>query len=315
MKFQYLIDKINSSTFSNSPFKHVEINNFFDEAHFNEIISSSDINIDPVSSDNDLFTKLFEKNYRIIKHAGCIEEKEAYIKWHKTKKVDHRKKTSNSGFGMALRLEETQSEAINDVMKFLDSDDFLKCITEKFDIDHNDCKYDNGIHKYLDGYEISPHPDIRRKALTFMVNINPHVNSEDYEIHTSYLKFKKEWNYVKEFWNGRIDYDRCWVPWNWCEIIKKQKANNSLVIFAPANDTMHAIMCNYDHLDFQRTQLYGNLFYNSVNINNRPEWEDYVISERERIKEKTFGEKILRKLNFLDSSKNSSKTHMRRVDQ
>ena len=78
---------------------------------------------------------------------------------------------------------------------------------------------------------------------------------------------------------------------------------------------MHAIMCNYDHLDFQRTQLYGNLFYNSVNINNRPEWEDYVISERERIKEKTFGEKILRKLNFLDSSKNSSKTHMRRVDQ
>ena len=44
---------------------------------------------------------------------------------------------------------------------------------EKFGIEYQNCNIDGGIQKYLDGYELSPHPDIRLKAATFMVNINP----------------------------------------------------------------------------------------------------------------------------------------------
>ena len=316
MQLKYLLDKITSAPFIESPFKHIEIKDFFSAEHFKEIIESSDINIDPASNDNDLFSILFEKNYKIIKHAGCIEEKDAYIKWHKKKKIDHRKKTSNSGFGLALRLEKTKSNIINDLMTFLDSSNFIQCVTEKFNLDHNACKYDNGIHKYLDGYEISPHPDIRRKALTFMVNINPNDKSEDFEIHTSYMKFLKEWKYVQEFWSGRPDYDRCWVPWDWCKTVKQQRSNNSIVIFQPADDTIHAIKADYNHLDFQRTQLYGNFFYHDSDINNRPEWEDYIIERRDRIRDMTFTQKILNKsFSFLSKNKYSSETHMKRIDQ
>ena len=49
--------------------------------------------------------------------------------------------------------------------------------------------------------------------------------------------------------------DRCWVPWHWCETIKKQTDNNSVVIFAPDDDTIHAVNTDYQHLDYQRTQI------------------------------------------------------------
>lgn len=39
--------------------------------------------------------------------------------------------------------------------------------------------------------------------------------------------------------------------------------NNSMVIFHPDNNppTLHAIRLNYNHLKYQRTQIYGNLMY------------------------------------------------------
>ena len=39
----------------------------------------------------------------------------------------------------------------------------------------------------------------------------------------------------------------------------QQSINNSIVLFAPNIDTLHAIKMQYDHNKFQRTQLYGNL--------------------------------------------------------
>lgn len=32
-------------------------------------------------------------------------------------------------------------------------------------------------------------------------------------------------------------------------------------MFAPSDDSMHVIKLNYNHLLFQRTQIYGNLWY------------------------------------------------------
>jgi len=39
--FSYLIDKISNTKFETTPFKHLEINNFFKEEHFNEIITKN----------------------------------------------------------------------------------------------------------------------------------------------------------------------------------------------------------------------------------------------------------------------------------
>lgn len=118
------------------------------------------------------------------------------------------------------------------------------------------------FQKYLHGYEISPHPDVRKKAATYMLNLNPYADSEKSDIHTHLLKFSKGKSHILDFWKNNLEIDRCWVPWDWCESVIQTTKNNSIILFAPSDDTMHAIKLNYDHLKFQRTQIYGNLWYN-----------------------------------------------------
>ena len=63
------------------------------------------------------------------------------------------------------------------------------------------------------------------------------------------------------------------MPWDWCEVQKTQTENNSIVIFSPSNDTLHAVKADYNHLTYQRTQLYGNLWYSRVACDSTPPWE------------------------------------------
>ena len=72
------------------------------------------------------------------------------------------------------------------VQEFISGVAFNETIANKFNIKLEECKFDGGIQKYLDGYEISPHPDIRSKAATFMININPNKESERMNHHTHY---------------------------------------------------------------------------------------------------------------------------------
>jgi hypothetical protein len=162
---------------------------------------------------------------------------------------------------MTLRLTEARTDIIRELKAFLESEAFNRALAEKFGLPFEETHADNGIQKYLDGYEISPHPDVRRKALTYMVNINPHRDAEARDHHTHYMKFKDRYAYIEQFWAGNPDVDRCWVPWTWCDSVSEQRANNSIVIFAPGDDTLHAVKASYDHLGAQRTQLYGNLWY------------------------------------------------------
>lgn len=274
-KFDYIIQKLKDAQFNLEPFKHIEILNLFDEADLDEILSSPEISITKSSDDVELFENLFEKNYRVIKFPGCIDNHEEYIEWHRNKNKTTITNTSCESFGIVLRLEESQSKIIQELQKFLSSEAFIRAISEKFSVHYSDCTYDAGIQKYLDGYEISPHPDIRRKALTYMVNINPYEHAELANHHTSYLKFRDCREYVREFWKEHEEVERCWVPWDWCNINKQQTVNNSLVIFAPADDTMHAVKADYNHLNYQRTQLYGNLWYKHSPAIYASKWEDY----------------------------------------
>src|SRR5688572_3173153 len=280
MSFEYLLEKIEAAAFEHEPFPHLYIKDFFNGEHFSQITAAPEIALHPRDSDDKLFDELFEAGYKIIDFPGCITNKDTYIRWHSVKGA---KQTHNNsaceGFGVTLRLMSARSPLVSELMQFINSQRLQEVLAAKFGIDLDDVFYDTGIQKYLDGYEISPHPDIRKKALTFMVNINPGARSEEKEHHTHYLVFRDPYKYVQAYWEGHPEADRCWVPWNWCDTRKMQRENNSIVIFSPTNLTMHGVKASYDHLESQRTQLYGNLWYHAETVKSHPEWEDFIITE------------------------------------
>ncbi len=271
--FSYLIDKIERSNFQMFPFKHIYLENFFSPEHFKEILESSEIKSPLVDSDDELIDQLYLNGYKIIGFPGCVTDRKKYIKWHRNGKgVDHH--SACEGFGMALRLYNFSSPILKAINDFIVGKEFNTTIARKFGIDIENCSVDGGIQKYLDGYEISPHPDTRLKAATFMVNINPDPMSELMNHHTQYMRFNPSKEYVKQFWEGNPKIDRAWVPWDWATTEKEQNKNNSIVLFSPDNDTLHAVKADYNHLQTQRTQLYGNLWYKVESIEGILEWED-----------------------------------------
>lgn len=261
-RFNYIIDKIQEAEFDSSPFKHLWIADLFNTEDFNEIVNLPEIKLKTCSSDSELFRTLFENGYRMIGFPGCTLDKDYYMKWHQDKSSyrSHNNDTCE-GFGVTLRLHQYASPILKALTDFISGPEFNRALAEKFGIGFEECIVDNGVQKYLDGYEISPHPDIRRKAATFMININPSVESEKSDHHTHYLSFQPGYSYVESFWRFNPHVERCWVPWDWCKSEKQQTQNNSLVAFSPSSNTMHAVKANYDHLPAQRTQIYGNLWF------------------------------------------------------
>lgn len=293
INFDYLIEKITKTDFCDHPFKHIYIENFFSEEDFHKIISTPEIKLDACSNDQELFERLFEQNYKVINFPGCKTDYKKYIKLHAS---GHSLKshTACESSGIALRLY-PQNPLLIKLNDFLASESFNKAIADKFNISFESCNVDGGIQKYLDGYEISPHPDIRLKAATFMVNINTHPESEKSNHHTHYLRFKEEFAYIEEFWKTNPSAERAWVPWDWCTTELVQTKNNSIFLFSPANDTMHAVKARYDHLQNQRTQLYGNLWYEDSKTEYSATWE--------QLKVKDFSKPKLSALNSIMKSK------------
>ena len=273
MSFGYLRDKIRAAPISERPFRHIDIPELFQPRHLAEILRSPEVNTKPAASDEALFPILFEAGYRIVNFPGCVIDKDEYIVWRRDRgALDGRNNPSCEGFGVTLRLAEIETPIIADLLEYLESGAFLDTLAEKFGVDRRATSLDAGVQKYLDGYEISPHPDIRRKALTYMVNINPAPRSERLDHHTHYMRLKPEHRHVRRFWEANPQLDRCWVPWDWCETEKVQSANNSLVAFAPYDGSLHAVRAAYDHLEHQRTQLYGNLWFKDAATEGTPEW-------------------------------------------
>lgn len=293
MAFDYLLDKINQAAFRTDPFRHIWIDDFFTAAYFAALTAAPEINVS-APADDALLDALFEQGYRIIDFPGCVTDRQTYIRWRRegpsSRALHH---SACEGFGMALRLTAPRSPVVAELDAFLKSERFQNVLADKFGIDRTTTFNDSGIQKYLDGYEISPHPDVRQKAATYMVNINPGVDSHTRPHHTRYLRFTPPYRYVQTYWEAHPEAERCWVPWDWCETVSEQPRNNSLVAFAPDNNTMHGIKARYDHLAAQRTQLYGNLWHKEAAKLTKPEWEDFVIKESARRPAKTARRSVL----------------------
>ena len=283
MSFSYILEKIKTADFVQSPFRYLQINDFFSDEHFSAITAAPEIKVSSVNSDEHLFDSLIERGYKIIDFPGCITNKDEYVKWHHTKATTRVTNTACEGFGVTLRLMSARTPIVTELIEFMNGQTFQGALAEKFGIGQETFFYDGGIQKYLDGYEISPHPDIRQKALTYMVNVNPSSDSERNDHHTHYLRFRDEYKYVKAYWEGNPGQERCWVPWDWCVSEAMQRENNSIVVFSPNNETMHGVKASYDHLSTQRTQLYGNFWHNKVELEGHPKWEDFVVGGRKTV--------------------------------
>ncbi len=276
MSFGYLGEKIRAAPITERPFRHIDIPELFQPRHLAEILRSPEVSTTPAASDEALFPILFQAGYRIVNFPGCVIDKDEYIAWRSDRgELGGRNNPSCEGFGVTLRLAEVETPIIADLLDYLDSGDFLDALAEKFGVNRSATFLDAGVQKYLDGYEISPHPDVRRKALTYMVNINPAPGSDRLDHHTHYMRLKPEHRRVGSFWEANPHLDRCWVPWGWCETEKVQSANNSLVAFAPYDGSLHAVRAAYDHLAHQRTQLYGNLWFREATARSGPEWWEF----------------------------------------
>jgi len=273
--FDYLLDKIRDAEMDDVPFRHVEITEFLDKDHFEAIVGDRQIAFDRAADAAELLDNLSAHGYEIIRFPGAITSRRQYLAWLAGAKDEsaHAAATitqshiTTEGFGAVYRLARYEGPMLKELNDFFLSDRLKNLLIDKFAIKaavHTDA----GIQKYLQGYEISPHPDIRSKALTWMLNLNPSDDSEQLNFHTHYLRLKDQWRFVSEFWRYNQDIERCWLPWDWCETVRQQTRNNSIVFFSPSDDTVHAVKADYDHLLTQRTQAYGNLWYESTKLKN-----------------------------------------------
>lgn len=266
-----LLNKIKLAELNYEPFPFLLIENFFSSKEFTKITSSKFITIEG-DSDDKLINNLFSKSWDPIEFPGCTENKSDYLNFRRTGEIGNITPEMCEGFGMAVRFNQKQNKFLEKYIKFFNSSDFINAIAEKFNIKRYEGEIiDSGLQKYLDGYEISPHPDIRKKLLTFMINVNSNNHSESCEHHTHLLSFKQKYLKIKNYWEQNPLSDRTWLPWDWCNTEFLHKQNNSLIAFPPTNKTLHAVKANYDHLKHQRTQFYGNLWLTESTCNSMPD--------------------------------------------
>ncbi len=274
-RFQYLLDRVRDAEFDLEPFPHLYLRDFLTQTDFKDVTTSAEIDLHPAKGLDELFASLKSAGYEPIQFPGCTQLISEYRRWIEDASRPSETHAACEGQGMALRQKQPKSDAVIALDSFFRSPEFKELLLAKFGITEP-TRVEAGLQKYLHSYEISPHPDIRSKALTWMLNVNPAADSESLGFHTHYLRFKPEYSFISSLWQNNPTVETCWVPWDWCETVKQQPENNSIVMFSPRYDTIHAIRAHYDHLATQRTQFYGNLWYeDSSSVTHWPQFTDY----------------------------------------
>ena len=277
-RYSYLLDKINSSKLRKKPFEFIYIENFLSHNDLSFFLNHDSFNISG-NSFEEVSSKMSQRGWKPHPHPGTFKDLDSYKTWRKNKLRSTQEITGDiktnklcEGSGMAFRLI-AMNEFASELRDLFLSQEFMDCIKNKFNLNEDfESKTDCGFQKYMSGYEISPHPDVREKALTWMLNLNIDDNSENESYHTHFMKFKSEKAYIYELWRNYPNIQRPWVPWSWCRTEFIQSKNNSITIFSPNSYTLHAIKAFYDDLKGQRTQLYGNIWYDRKRSENMPSY-------------------------------------------
>ena len=286
-QFSYLTDKIVAAPFESEPFKHLLIQDFFTEEHFSRIVNAPQIKARAFSDNRDLVDGLVEIGYKAQPFPGCITDVDEYVAFadgatpFKRTLVKGYGRDVIEGYGLTMRLAQVHDDFLEELITYLNAEEFQGAITEKFGVT-DETAIETAYQKNLRHYEISPHCDTSRKALTYMINIYNVDDCEEREMHTHLLRFKPEYRYVYDFWKHN-DVDPVWVPWDWCETRKTTNTNNSISLFRPDFDTLHAVRVQEDHLTHQRNQIYGNLWYDAPKKTGSVAWQELdILGARDR---------------------------------
>lgn len=261
-RFSYLTNSIRDANLYSEPFTHLYLERFFVEEDLERLITDEQIVVAECKTTEALIEALCGQSWVVQEFPGCTTSISEYLNCLATDDwpVD---KGLLEGFGMTLRLQQHRDPIVRELITFLNSGEFHVAMEAKFGIVRPN-RIETSIQKYLAGYEISPHPDIRSKAVTYLSNINTSQAASELDIHTHLLRFRPEYRFICEFWKYNRQWDTTWVPWSWCDTLKTIGVNNTLIAFKPSYDTLHGVKLRYDHLKFQQTQIYGNLWYTDV---------------------------------------------------
>ena len=258
MEFSYLAERVAHAPTVVEPFPHIYVRDMFSDEHLHRIVNNPQVHFGPTRTNVGLISRLLRKGYRPEEFPGCTRNIPAYL-WRLRRGTWPTLEDPVEGQGMMLRLTRVRDPWLASLIEYLNGPEFVAAIEHRFGLT-GPSKVETAIQKYLSGYEISPHPDIRRKRATYMINVNdPRYEYPD-DLHTHLLKFRPEREWVYDVWRERIEVERCWVPWDWCETQVMTVHQNAMVMFSPTNETLHAVKLRYGHRSFQRTQVYGNLF-------------------------------------------------------
>ncbi len=275
-EFNYILEKIKDAEIIEYPFPHLDINNFLSKEHYQSIINEKQIHFESKTTNDEIYNELVKNGWKIQQFPGCTSNWNDYKKYIE-KHVKYSSNDPVENIGITFRLHNYKNDFIKKLIEFMNSNEFHKTLKEKFNIKEA-TNIITAIQKNLTGYEISPHPDVRKKCLTYLLNINNNTEIENLDCNTHLLEFKNEYKYIQEYWEKNKDVERCWVPWEWCNTVKKMNKNNSMIIFHPDNNpaTLHAITLNYNHLKYQRTQIYGNLMYKYFSKSKKSKYKNFI---------------------------------------
>ena len=171
------------------------------------------------TTNDEVYKELVKNGWKIQGFPDVFSNWNAYKKYIESdKKYSSEKPVEN--IGITFRLHNYKNKIIEKLLEFMNSNEFHKSLKDKFNINEKTTII-SAIQKNLTGYEISPHPDIRQKCLTYLLNINNNSEIENLDCNTHLLEFKDKYKYIQEYWEKNKDVQRCWVPWEWCNTIKK----------------------------------------------------------------------------------------------
>ncbi len=265
-EFEYLAEKVLAAPFEGEPFDHLLIDDFLREDHLDLLTRHPQIALPEAASIEALLETLSRAGYAAVPFPGCTDDVDHYLECLNNNHFPRQKpnKPAAEGFGVAMRLMRYRDARVEALLGYLNGPTFKRALERKFGIERPN-RIETAIQKYLSGYEISPHPDVRSKCLTYLLNVHTTPEAQPAPIHTHLLRFESDKAFIYDLWEGSPRIERCWVPWDWCRSVKQVRANNQIVLFQPHARSLHAVKLQYDHTRFQRTQIYGNLWYTDCN--------------------------------------------------
>ena len=233
---EYIFQKINDVKIISKPFPHIIIEDFFDEEFINELINS--IKIDNINE--------IKSKYHEVIYPGAIDKKLSLT-------------TRPTGSGLVYALNKSILDKHEIFVNLLESDGFKQVLFDKFNIPKEIDGWNvYQINKDLNGYEISPHPDVTGKIITWQCNITNDNTLDNYNLstrlHTIKPEYKDELNKITSDKNPRP-----WGKWEWFdEGISVPYKENAFFAFAPSNISHHSVILdNYPQDRSQRTMMRG----------------------------------------------------------